>query len=164
MRSGKITGLVMALVLAGSSAAVAQQPENSDKPRGERGKSEQMKGRKQGGFGALLKGIDLTDAQKDQLKALRQKQGDNARDGQRGPNDEMREKLKDARQSGDTAAVRHYRTQAMSLNKQRHEAMITEIRGILTPAQREVFDRNVVEAQKRMQEHDKRGGPRQYRS
>jgi Spy/CpxP family protein refolding chaperone len=158
MRSSKTAGLVLALVLGAASAGLAQQPGQGQRD----GKTRQeWQGRKQGGagFGMLLKGIELTAEQKTQLQALRGKQGDKAGGSERGA---LREQMRAARESGDTAAVRELRTQQAARMQQHRAAMHGQIRAILTPAQQEVFDRNVAEAKARF---EKRGeGRMQHRS
>jgi periplasmic protein CpxP/Spy len=149
MRSGKMMGLVLALTLTASSAALAQRPGQAGRERAQRGErnGQQFEGRGQkGGFGMLLKGIEVTDAQKQQLKDLRQKQGNDMRDGKQS---DVRQQVKAARERGDTAALRQYRAQFEGQAKQRREAVIADIRNILTNDQRTVFDRNVQEAEQK---------------
>jgi Spy/CpxP family protein refolding chaperone len=158
MRSSKTAGLVLALVLGAASAGLAQQPSQGQRD----GKARQeWQGRKQhdGGFGMLLKGIELTAEQKTQLQALRGKQGSEA---QRTERSAVREQMRAARESGDTAALRALRTQQVARMQQHREAMFGQIRTILTPAQQEVFDRNVAEAKTRFEKHG--DGVKQRRS
>ena len=158
MRSSRTAGLVLALVLGAASAGLAQQPGQGQRD----GKARQeWQGRKQhgGGFGMLLNGIELTADQKTQLQALRGKQGDKTSGGERGA---VREQMRAARESGDTAALRELRTQQAARMQQHREALFGEIRALLTPAQQEVFDRNAADAKARF---EKRGaGAKQHRS
>jgi Spy/CpxP family protein refolding chaperone len=94
-----------------------------------------------------MKGIELTEAQKEQIKALHQEQRPAADKAQL---EKRHEAMKAARERGDTAALRAFRTEMQEQRKQRHEAMLTSMRAILTPAQREIFEKNVAEMQERM--------------
>lgn len=137
MRRTIMAGMALALTLGVASVSQAQQTDRPSKPdsaqheghmRGERGP---RGGR---GAGMLLKGIDLTDAQKAQLKALHEKDGKPA---------EMR---------------REERAKLRAAMQERHEKMLDDVRSILTPAQKEIFEKNVVEMKERMktrQEHMK---------
>ncbi|MGQ0813990.1 MAG: hypothetical protein ACT4O1_05945 [Gemmatimonadota bacterium] len=94
---------------------------------------------KRGGSGAqLLKGIELTKQQREQLKALREKHG-------------MPKRIEheDHKDHEDRAKVR-------ADMKQRHEQMVAEIRSILTPAQLEIFEKNVTEVDERMKARQER--------
>lgn len=158
MRSSRISGLVLALVVGAATAGMAQQPVQQGQHRhGQRGQGTEhaWQGRGQhGGFGMLLKGIDLTDQQKGQLMELRARQGEKARSGEQS---RIREQVKAAREKGDTAALRQLRVQRMAEMKQHRDQMFASIRSILTPAQRTVFDRNVADAQKRFEQRGARG-------
>ena len=160
MRS-RVTGLAIALVLGTASATLAQQPAEGHKQHGKAKQSMQARGQGRG-VGALLKGIELTADQKAKLQALRPARGDNAQRGD--GNEAAREQLKAARERGDTAALREFRTQRAAEMKQRHEAFVRDVRAILTPAQREVFDKNVAEMQKKLEERGKRGDRGKRRS
>lgn len=158
MRSSKTAGLVLALMLGVVSAGLAQQPGQGQRD----GKTRQeWQGRKQhrDGFGMLMKGIELTAEQKTQLQALRSKHGSEAKGSDHSA---VREQMRAARESGDTAALRQLRTQHVARMQQQRQAMSGEIRAILTPAQREIFDRNVTEAKARLEKHG--AGAKQQRS
>ena len=144
MRSGKIAGLVLALMVGAASAALAQQPPQSGERQHKSGHEQARK--HQAGFGMLLRGIELTAEQKAQLEALRARRGEQAHTAE---HSQIRERMRVARESGDTAALRQVRTQMAAEMKQRRERMIAELRGILTPSQREVFERNVAAMQSR---------------
>ena len=68
-------GLGLALVVGAAGVAAAQSAQPNARPdttqRDHRGWDGQRGGRRGGMGGALLKGINLTDAQKDRLKAMR---------------------------------------------------------------------------------------------
>lgn len=129
MRRSKMAGLVLALILGGASVGAAQEAP-MPKQDGDKAKQE-WQGKRRGhgrGVGALLKGIDLTDAQKQQLKAIHAKRVDERKPENKPTADEM---------------------------KQRREERLNEIRAILDPAQREIFDRNVAELKKWVEQRRK---------
>src|SRR5215216_4122222 len=141
----KTMGLVLAMTLGAASVSLAQEPQHDrDSQHGSGAQQWQGQRGHQGGFGFLLKGIDLTEQQRSQLRALREKQGQRTNGGDRS---EIREQIDAARERGDTAALRRIRTQMRAQMQQRHERMIADVRSILTPAQRELFDRNVKETE-----------------
>jgi hypothetical protein len=74
----------------------------------------------------------------------------------------LREQMRAARESGDTAALRELRTQQAARMQQHRAAMHGQIRAILTQPQQEVFDRNVAEAKARFEQHG--AGVKQRRS
>lgn len=136
-----------ALVLGLAATAEAQSGQG-EKPRGDRPRAEQGGRRGNAGMGqALLRGIELTDAQKAQLKdvharhvderqALRRSQGEGRPD------------------STEMAAMRSLA-----------ERQAAAVRAILTPAQQATFDRNVAEVRERREERgegqgERRGGRR----
>ncbi|HEU4564785.1 MAG TPA: Spy/CpxP family protein refolding chaperone [Gemmatimonadaceae bacterium] len=144
----------VALAMAGSVAA--QQP-------GARGEGGRQRGAAQGamrpGHGAramreLLGGITLTGAQQARVKEIRQRYGSQyqaLRDSAR-PD---RERLRSARQSDDSAAVRATR-QAMRDERRRAMALMQreadEVRAVLTTDQRKQFDENRAAMRERMQQ------------
>jgi Spy/CpxP family protein refolding chaperone len=154
MRSSKTAGLVLALMLGAASAGLAQQPSNEHKDTTRQGRQEWQGRRHGGGFGMLLKGIELTDQQKTQLKALHEKRGDDREQGQRG---ELRDEVKTARERGDTAKLREFRQQQFTRMQQNREEITRQVRAILTPAQQQVFDRNVADAKDRFEKRAERG-------
>ena len=110
-----------------------------------------------------LRGVDLTDAQKAQLKTLREKYK-----GETKPiMDRMRPALQDARaarQKGDTAAARaaFARTEAdRAALKAIFDHQRSEMLAILTPEQRAKFDAN---AKARKEKHEGRQGKRGKRA
>jgi len=143
MKAIRLAGLAMVLSLGAVSLAGAQEPVARQGH-----KHGQFQGRQGRGFGVLLKGIQLTDKQKDQLKELRQKQGK----GNKDQFQNVREQVKAAREKGDTVKLQQLRAQMGDQMKQRRERMIQDIRGILTNDQRQIFDRNVADAQQRFQQ------------
>lgn len=147
MRRTIVAGLALALTLGAASVSSAQQ--------GKRGGGEMRRD----GMGMMFKGIELTDAQKEQLKAVREKHG--MGEAMKTQMQAQHEAMKALRENGDTAALRAMRLQMREQMKarqeqmrQHHEAMISDVRGILTPEQRAIFDKNVTTAK----EHMKAGG------
>lgn len=129
----RIAGIALALTLGVASLSAAQVAAPKHEGHGE-GHAQQLQ-RGGGGFHHLLKGIDLSDAQKTQLKQLHETQ---------------REEFQKSARSGED------RTRlTIEQRKERREQAIASIRNILTPAQREVFDKNLAEQKTKFQ---KRGG------
>lgn len=147
--------LGLALSLAGTAGAQQQQQDRPGRP-GRGGQFEGRGPRGGGPGGMLLKGITLTDAQKAQLKALREQ--DRAQfDAQR---EQARTRLAEARalrEKGDTAALRRLHEQSRTERQAQFDRQATAVRGILTPAQRTQFDANVAEAKQRMAQRDSAG-------
>ena len=137
------------LTAAASTVAAAQGTQQKDRPRAERAEG-RAEGRGRGPGGFLLKGINLTDAQKSQLKALREKQGGKQ------DREAMRKQFEDARaaaQKGDSSKFAALRTQMEARRAQQNAA----IRAILTPDQQKQFDANVAEMKTRMAQGGQRG-------
>lgn len=176
-------GLGLALSVGAADLAAQQQPPRPDSARagaqaGQRGMKGQrgMPGRPgraaRGGHGALLRGITLTDAQKAQLRTMREEQRaamQAKRPAMQASRDSARkvmEGARAARQRGDTAALRAIRTQRLARRDQRFAQMaqareqhIAAIRAILTPEQRVQFDRNVAEMKQRGEQRKAGGRP-----
>lgn len=152
MRKTVIMGLGLALSLAGAAAAQQQAPDSARRDRGgdhrgPGGPGGRFEGRG-GPRGLLLKDITLSDAQKAQVKTLRESQRATMhanRDAMKQQFDEARA----ARERGDTTAARAI----MQRNRQAMEAAraqeIAALRNILTADQRVQFDRNVAELKQR---------------
>ena len=159
MRKSIIMGLGLALSLAGAVSAQQQAPDSARHGRGGRGG--QFEGRGGPGGGLLFKDVNLTDAQKAQVKQLHESQKakmDANRDAMKKQFDEARA----ARQRGDTTAARAI----MQRNRQAMEAAraqeVAAIRNILTADQRVQFDKNVAELKQRDAQRGDRfgkGGP-----
>ena len=159
-------GLAMALSL-GAAGAQAQAPQRDSArakagqhegkgQRGERGERGARGQRGQRGHGFLLRGITLSDAQKQQLQQLRE--------GQRVQHQQSREALKTnfaaartARQKGDTATARAEMQKVRTAMEQQRERQASALRGILTSEQRVQFDKNLAEAKQRQQERAAKG-------
>ena len=149
----KKTALLAALGIAlSAAAAMAQSPVPAGPlPQQQHARGAWQNGRRQGeGVGALLKGITLTDAQKAQVKQLRQKEGGTMQQGRTGAQANLRQQIQAARQRGDSVAARQLMAQARGQMEARRDQQIAAIRAILTPAQQEQFDKNVAQAKQRM--------------
>jgi protein CpxP len=155
-RSSSVLGL--ALVLAAGVAGAQQPTPPTDRPeagatRGGRGMNGRGPGR------AVLRGITLTDAQQERLRAIDQKY--------RAEGQAMRAQLRPAmqearaaRQRGDTAAARRawqgtdaQRREMAALQQRR----LAEVRGVLTAEQQRQFDANRAEMQARVRERTEGG-------
>lgn len=149
----KKTAFLAALGLAlSAAAAMAQSPVPAapqQQQQHERGAWQQRR-RHGEGFGALLKGITLTDAQKAQLKQLRQNERGAMQQGRSGGQADLRKQIQADRQRGDTVAARQLMAQARTQMEARRDQQIAAIRAILTPDQQAQFDKNVAQAKQRM--------------
>lgn len=143
-------GALMIVGVAGVSAAQSATTPPSRGPR-----SGQMQGRRGPGGGEFGRDLNLTDAQKAQIKTIRSKY--------QPQNEALRTQAKPfmdaaraARQKGDTAAARSNMEKARQVMQggQSYRTQETaEIRAILTPAQQAKFDAR----QKAMAERGKGG-------
>ncbi len=170
-------GLALALSLgAAASAQTAGGPggeraareqgaaHDSIRPRGPRGDraraGDRQRDRQRGADGFLLRGITLSADQQAKVAELRERQreqfaaerkarterGTQAPRGERG-----------ARQPRDTAAIAARRAEM----EKRRDQHVSELRAVLTDAQRDQFDRNVAEMKARAAERGaKRGAKR----
>lgn len=139
---------VAAAALAGSAQAQSTTATPGNQPvAGQRGHG---RGGKMGGF----KDLNLTDAQKAQIKTIRtryQSQNKASRDQTKPFMDAARA----ARQKGDTAAFRSNMERARQVSSGVRTQEMNEIRAVLTPEQRTKFD---AAAAQRKQNFAKRGG------
>jgi Spy/CpxP family protein refolding chaperone len=163
MRRNRVAGLALALTLMGATTALAQEkpPEQSGKPRVERGERfERGDRRGPGGPAFLLRGIQLSDAQKTQLQAVREKhraEMEKARE----QGESFREQMRAAREANDTTKLRALRAEAMQRMREGHERMAADVRAVLTPEQRVLFDKNLAEAREAARDSSRfRGGHR----
>jgi Spy/CpxP family protein refolding chaperone len=127
MKKNILMGLALSIALAG--AAAAQKPAHR-------------------GDGLLLKGIELTEGQRTQVAQLRKTQRD-AMESRRKQGKTEFEAMREARQRGDTAAVRAQMSklqQARELERTQH---VAAVRNLLTAEQRVQFDKNVTELKAR---------------
>lgn len=134
----------LGLALAMSAAAFATSGAQAQQPRGDH-QAQQGEARRggRGGEGFLLKGINLTENQKAQVKALRE-----AQRKEFGAQREKREKNGNrdvARAQRDTTG---WGARRAEMGKRR-EQEVAKLRSILTADQRVQFDKNVAEMKER---------------
>jgi periplasmic protein CpxP/Spy len=152
MRKTSMTIGLALLVGAGSLAAQTTQPapkagehrghgEQGAKARGDRA----MRGP---GGGFLLRGIELTEAQKTRLKALRTETASEKK-AERAQFRTVMQEARKLRQSGDTAAARAKLAPVQAKMQQERQQELASIRNILTAEQQKKFDANVAEAKER---------------
>ena len=163
MRRIALSTLAVALTLGTASIAAAQQPTQA--PQGQQqqwGQRGHWQGQRQRGRRALFRGVNLTDQQKQRIKAINQKYVQQARS--------IREALRPAlqqirteRQKGDTTAARAVfektRPQRDQLRSLREEEL-REIRSVLTAEQQKTFDQNVAQLKARMEQRGQHRGQR----
>ena len=134
MKVIRIATLAVALCAGMTSIAAAQgQPEPKE------GQGEMRRGGGMGGM--LLKDITLTDAQKDQIKTIREKYVPKQLE------------LRKAVQATGAPPDEPTRAKMMELQSQQS----AEIRAILTPDQQKTFDNNLHEMKERMDARRKNG-------
>lgn len=125
MKAIRIATLAIALCAGMTSVAAAQgQPEN------QQGQGEMRRGGDRGGW--LLKDITLTDAQKEQVKTIREK---------------YVPKQMELRKAAQATGTQDEATRAKIRELQNQQA--AEIRAILTADQQVIFDRNLAEMKAR---------------
>jgi protein CpxP len=160
MKKSILIGLGLAVSVA--STVIAQSPDTT-RGRGHKGgrgaEHGQMEGRRGRGGpdGLLLKGITLTEGQRTQIAQLNKTQRGQM-EAKRGANKGQMEKVREARQRGDTAAVRAAMAQRRTQMEQERAQHIAAIRNILTAEQRVQFDKNVAELKARETERAQRVG------
>ena len=150
----RIRTAALALVLTVGAGGVAAAQTTPDRPNRERAEMGRHRGRGGNGMGGLMKGVNLTNAQKTQAKQIRDKykpQFESLRESMRPAGKEMRE----ARQRGDSAAAKaawdrtaDTRAKMTTLREQQ----MSELRAILTPAQRTTFDANLAQMKSKREE------------
>jgi len=129
MKAIRIATLAAALCVGMTSVAAAQ---GTEPPQQGQGQGEARRGGGMGGM--LLKDITLTDAQKDQIKTIREKYVPRQME------------LRKAVQA--TGGPPDEKTRAAMVDLQNQQA--AEIRAILTADQQKIFDQNLAEMKARM--------------
>jgi Spy/CpxP family protein refolding chaperone len=156
----RTAALALALIAGAGSIAAAQTttPEGPNRDRAEMGRH---RGRGERGMGGLMKGVNLSDAQKTQAKQIREKykpQFESLREGMRPSMKEIRS----ARQRGDSAAAKaawDRTADSRAKMKTVRDQELADLRAILTPAQQTTFDANLAQLKNRREEHgEKRKG------
>ena len=130
-------GATLVFGLAATAGAQSTQGAESRRDRAEQGR----KGGRMGGPGrALLRGIDLSETQREQLRAIQERY--------RPQHEAMREQARASRQGDQRpdSATRAARRAAMRSLMERQHA---EIRAVLTPEQQKTFDANVAKMRER---------------
>jgi len=151
-----IRSTLAALLVAGGAAVVgAQQPATPQ------AQAHAQHGARRGGPGmraarGLFRGITLSDAEKANLKAVRERYAGQmkALHGQFKSQDEQtRADMRAARQRGDTAAAKALR-QKLGPEREQMKTLLqaerADLRASLTPANQTKFDANVATMQKRL--------------
>ena len=129
MKAIRIATLAAALCVGMTSVAAAQ---GAEPPKQGQGQGEAHRGGGMGGW--LLKDITLTDAQKEQIKTIREKYIP------------QQMELRKAVQA--TGAPPDEKTRAAMVDLQTQQA--AEIRAVLTADQQKTFDKNLAEVKARM--------------
>src|SRR5262245_147188 len=164
MRSMRIT-LAALLTLGAATRPTAKQTQPSTpQAHGARGKMGPGPGRSMRAGGALLRGITLSDAEKANLKAVREKYAPQMKT-LREQFKPQREAMRAARQRGDTTAVRALWEKNGAAErdafKKIGDAQRNDLRAALSAENRTKFDANAAELQKRMAKRaGKHGGHR----
>ena len=153
MQSMRIT-LAALLSFGAATAAAAQQTQPSTpQAHGARGRMGPGPGRGMRGDAGLLRGITLSDAEKANLKAVREKYAPQMK-ALREQFKPQREAMRAARQRGDTAAVRALWAKNGSAEREAFtklaDAQRNDLRAALSAENRTKFDANAAELQKRM--------------
>ena len=153
-----VLGLLVVAGIASVAEAQAPQGDRDQRPRGEG-----RRGGKDGhgrGMGGVLRGIDLSDAEKTNLQAVRQKYGSQFQAIRQSMKPDF-DAARAARQRGDTAAARaafartaDERAQLTALTDRMH----ADARAALAPAHRAQFDANVAQMKERMANRGKGDG------
>ena len=158
MKKSILIGLGLAVSVA--STAIAQQPDTGRAQRkGDRAGQFERRGGQRGPMGLLLKDITLTDGQRTQIAQLHKTQRDQ-KEAQRTQRKAEFDKLREARERGDTAAVRAAMQQRRQQMEQERAQDIAAVRQILTAEQRVQFDKNVTELKAREAQRGQRLGDR----
>jgi Spy/CpxP family protein refolding chaperone len=149
-----MTAAAVLMCTATIASAQGGQGQGGPPPRGE---GARMVRPGMGMEGPLFAGINLSDEQKGKIKAIHEKY--------REKNEEQRkaamEAMQKARQSNDTAAMRTAMQQLSAIYTGEQEKEILEV---LTPEQRERYNKNKEEMKTRMRERGgDRGGPLRVR-
>ncbi|HZE08764.1 MAG TPA: Spy/CpxP family protein refolding chaperone [Gemmatimonadaceae bacterium] len=151
---------VSALMVVGVAGVSAAQSATAPRTRADSGSFRRAEGFRRGREGfAFGRDLNLTDAQKAQIKAIRQKYQpqDKALRTQAKP---YMDAARAARQKGDTAAFRtnmQKARQVMQGGQSFRTQEMNEIRGVLTPAQQAKWDANQKSAADRRAKRGEKG-------
>ena len=152
-------GLGLALVVGAAGAAAAQSRPNArpDTTQRDHRWDGEHGGRRGGPGGMLLKGINLTDAQKDRLKAIRKEQEPEMKKTREQFGAVMKE-AREARERGDTASARAKMEQVRGQMERQRDQQIATLRTILNADQQKQLDANIAA----MKERRAQGGHRSH--
>jgi len=152
-------GLGLALVVGAAGAAAAQSAQPNARPdstqRDHRRWDGERGGRRGGPEGFLLRGINLTDAQKTRLETIRKEQEPQMKKNREQFAAAMKE-AREARERGDTAVARAKMELVRKEMDQQRERQVATLRTILTAEQQKQLDANIAA----MKDRAARGGER----
>ncbi|MBB6431165.1 Spy/CpxP family protein refolding chaperone [Algisphaera agarilytica] len=113
--------------------------------RGERGEKGERGKRGQRGGQEVLKGLDLSDDQKEAIKGILKGKQEEGR--------AIREEMKEARESGDQEAMKAAMEKIQAMRDEMHEA----VRGELNAEQQATFDENLAKLKEKAAERKGKG-------
>ena len=167
----KIYSTLLALAVVAGAAATAgaqqttqpaqgQRIERAHRDSSHRAKREARgvrgEGRGMHAAGALMRGVDLTDAQKAQVKTIHEKYQAQFK-SIREANKPAMEEARAARQRGDTVAARAAYEKGRAQFESLREQELNEVRGVLSADQQKTFDANLQQMKARQGQHGKHG-------
>jgi len=144
-------GFGLALVVGAAGAAAAQSTPNARPDTTQRDHRQwygEHGGRRGGPGGMLLKGISLTDAQKDRLEAIRKEQEPEMKKTREQFGAAMKE-AREARERGDTTAARAKMEQVRGQMERQRDQQIATLRTILNADQQKQLDANIATMKER---------------
>ena len=159
MRRNHVFGFALALAAATTAQTASAQETQGHEQHATEGRRQQGGGQ----FQRLFQGIQLTDAQQQQLRQIMQEgrpeRGDSADRprGQRGQAGEGRPRGERPQLTAEQRAEFQKRREEMQARRQQQ---LAKVRGILTAEQRTQFDRNVAQAEAQRQQRGQRQGNR----
>jgi Spy/CpxP family protein refolding chaperone len=164
-----VLGAAVALFAASEAIAQAPAPRDSARRQGEMRRGGRPRGdiggMRQAAMRGLFRDIDLTQAQRDQMKTVNEKYRTQYQ-SIRSIRESLEPDLKaaqEARQRGDTVAARAA-VERTKTGREKMQALMqqqrTEVRALLTAEQQKQFDTNVAQMKDRMEKHGDRKGRR----
>jgi Spy/CpxP family protein refolding chaperone len=155
MRKTRVIGFAMAAILSVGTFAQAQ----SAAPQSRQDRHAMGRGANGEGRGGLLRGINLSDAEKSRLKDIHAKYNAESKTLRESLRPAMQE-ARTARQKGDSAAVKAAWSKTAG-DRQKLQALMTreraEIRTALSAENQQAFDANVKKLEQRRAEWGKNG-------
>lgn len=161
MRKSHVIALVIAALVSSAAATQAQAPAQTQGARAAgRGMGRGMEGRP--GRGGMLRGVNLSDAEKARIKEIHAKYQTESK-GLRESLRPAMESARAARQKGDTAAARAAFDRTKG-DREKMRALMereqSEVRAVLTPENQMLFDARKAEMAQRRAEWSKDGAGR----